>query len=159
MSFNIQSPFLIPNRKFPQDKIELENVLTKSNTDTSIAVNARTIGLHELVQINIGDMYFNTGNPQNRRQSFRKMFAFGGIATGTTLTIDINSSSLITQFVLTEAEVITDTGRYRNLPYLSTTLITDQIQIDKTQTQVIITNGATAPNISSGTITLEYLLN
>lgn len=158
MTFNLQNAFLITSRKFPQDPVELESVLTKSYTEIAQAINARTIGLYEIIQTTTGNRYFSSGDPQNRRQSFRKLFPFDAIVAGDTEIINHGISGTIT-FVKIFGTCNTDAPDSRPIPYTSITNVDEQIQINVTTSQIIIMNGAGADNITNGIITLEYLLN
>jgi len=158
MTINVQSPFLITSRKFQEAWAELEPTLSKSYTEIAQAVNFRTIGLYELTQINTGNKYFNTGDPQNRKQSYRKLFSFGAIAAGATLNINHGLTG-VTNFVQIYGTCHTDAPDSRPIPYVSTAAVNQQIQIRVTSTQIVIINGAGANNITDGIITLEYLLN
>jgi hypothetical protein len=158
MSFDQQAPFLVTSRKFPQDKVDLESVLTKSYIEIAQAVNNRTISLYETIQTVTGNRYFNNGDQQNRRQSFRKIFSFGSIASGASRTM-IHGISEITSFVQIYGTCRTDSPDSRPLPYVSITNVNEQIQVNVTSSQIIISNGAGANNILDGIIVLEYLLN
>lgn len=157
-----QSTYLITSRVFPTDPAQLEPELAKMYNEVSQAVNAKTNGVYELAQNVTGEQWFNPAfDPDvgmRRRQSYRKVFTFGTIAVGATLAINHGIVG-ITSFTLTYGEAITDVPDFRNIPYASATVVTDQIQVTKTSTQIIIINGATAPNIVSGKFVLEYLLN
>lgn len=157
-----QTMYLITSRNFPTDGAQLEPELTKMYNEVAQAVNLRTNGLYETTQNVTGEQWFNTSfNPDvgmRRRQSYRKVFTFGAIAAGATLAINHGITG-ITSFTLTYGEAITDVPDFRNIPFASATVVTDQIQVTKTSTQIIIINGATAPNIVSGKFVLEYLLN
>ena len=89
---------------------------------------------------------------------FRLVVPFGAIATGATLSITHNIQSLV-QFTHIYGTCITAVPDFRPIPYASATLVTNQIEVKVTPTQVVIINGATAPNIASGMIVLEYLKN
>lgn len=154
-----QSPFLITSRKFPQDnKPELESVLTKSYTEVALAVNARTIGLFQTVQTNTGNQYFQTGDPQSRTQSFRKIFRFGAIAAGATLNITHDISG-ITECTSISGTCVTDVPDFRPIPFVSVANVNEQISIVVDDTQITLVNGAGSPNIVRGIVVLEYLLN
>lgn len=162
-STTIGVPYIITSRQFPtNDPKQLETELTKSYEDISYGVNARTIGMFNEFQIVTGDQYYadNTSpmNPIQFRQGYRQLFAFDAIATGATLTIDHGISG-ITELVHCYGNCITDTPDFRPIPYSSATDVTEQIQITVTDTQIVIVNGAAAPDIISGTAILEYLLN
>ncbi len=158
-----QSLLLVTSKKFPTQKAEeLEPVLTKSWFDTAQAVNARTIGIFNTNAITIGDKYYNNPDPLNLRQSYRKLFSFGAIAAGATLTITHDITS-ITEIVHLYGNCITDaativTAKYEPLPFVSTTL-NQQVSIYMNDTIITIVNGAGNNNILSGTIIVEYLLN
>ena len=157
-----QQNYLITSRSFPTDPAQLEQELNKAWIDLSRVVNLKTNAIYDTAQVVTGEQWYNPNfNPNRdfrRRQSYRKVFTFGAIATGATLAINHGITG-ITQFTLTYGEAITDVPDYRNIPWASAILVTDQIQVTKTQTQIIIINGATAPNIVSGIFVLEYLLN
>ena len=163
-STTIGVPYIITSRQFPtSDPKQLETELTKSYEDISYGVNARTIGIFNKFQIVTGDQYYadNTSpmNPIQFRQGYRQLFAFGAIATGVTFPI-AHGISGITELVHCYGNCITDIPDFRPIPYSTATVdVTLQIELRVTDTQIIIINGAGAPNITSGTIILEYLLN
>lgn len=156
--FNTGSPYLVTSRKFPQDKIELESTLTKAYTEIAQTINARTIGLYEVIPVVTGNRYFNDGDPQNRRQSFRKVFNLGAVAAGATATITHGIKNLIT-CVMIYGTCETNAPDFRPIPYTSVTNVNEQIQINVTATQITVMNGAGGANILNGIIILEYLLN
>ena len=157
-------PYIITTRQFPTGEPELlETELTKSYEEIASGVNSRTIGIFNTFQMVTGDKYYsNTNNspmnPIKYRQGYRQLFAFGAIATGATLTIDHEISG-ITECVHIYGNCITSVPDFRPIPYSSATAVNQQIEVKVTDTQIIIINGAGAPNITSGTIILEYLLN
>lgn len=162
-SSNALAAFLQTSRKFSKDPVELEPVLSKTYSEVAQAVNFRTIGLFETNQITIGDKYFNTGDPQNRRSAFRKTFPFGAIAAGATLTI-LHGITGIVELVHFYGNCITDASvfpnaKYESLPFVSVTAATEQINLYANDTIITIINGAGNNNIISGTIILEFLLN
>lgn len=154
--------YLITSREFPKEPSELEPVLSKSYVEIAQAVNVRTIGTFNTFQIVTGDRYYNTSNPLQLRQSYRTLFTFGAVASGASTTISFNSSA-ITESAHIYGNCITadNTTKFRCIPYASATDVTKQIQIDidTTASTIIITNGAGAPNILSGNIIFEYMLN
>ncbi len=162
-STTIGVPYIITSRQFPtSDPKQLETELTKSYEDISYGVNARTIGMFNKFQIVTGDQYYadNTSpmNPIQFRQGYRQLFAFTTIAAGATLTITHGITG-ITELVHCYGNCVTVTPDFRPIPYSSVTAVNQQIELRVTATQIIISNGAGAPNITSGTIILEYLLN
>jgi hypothetical protein len=163
-SSNSQAAYLVTTKKFSADPVELEPLLNKTYSEISQAVNFRSIGLYELTQITTGNKYYNTGIPQDRRQSFRRVFEFGAIATGTSIEIQFDMTQ-ITQVVNFYGNVITDNtaSLYRAINWTSSTDVTEQIQVDfdtsVTPNVIRITVGAGAPNVVSGMVVIEYLLN
>jgi hypothetical protein len=160
-SSNSQAAFLITSRKFPQDSIELESVLTKMYTEVAQGVNFRTIGLYELTQITIGDKYFNTGDPQNRRQAFRKVFTLSSIAMGTNtipLGFTLQSNNL---FVHIYGVANNPTVESVPIPFVNSIVPGDDIdlRIDWPNNQIIITTTTGNWVDYSAIIVLEYLLN
>lgn len=154
---NALSAFLQTYRNFEGDTEQIRILLNNSYRDTAEAVNVRTIGTHDLVEVQNGQQYFNPANTQNKRYAFRKTFSLDAIATGATSTFNhaITGISIVTHFY---GGVITDIPDYRPLPNPSTTANAN-IEVIVTNTQVSITNGAGSPNITSGILVIEYLKN
>lgn len=159
----IKMPFLITSRMFPKDSEELQRELAKSYTETALAINNRTIGIFDLFQVISGNQWFNEDDPFDakpiqRRQSYRRVYTFGAIAAGATLTLphDLLTIETVMQYW---AQVITAVPDFRTVPYASATVVTEQIEMRVTATDIIIINGATSPNITSGFAVLEYILN
>ncbi len=150
--------FLITSRFFPPDLTLLTPVLNKSYIETAQAMNDRTIGVHEPVEVVTGEKWLESANPITQRQSFRKVFDFLTIATGATLTINHEIVGL-DQFTKTTGECVTDFPDFRSIPYSSATLLTNNIETRRTNTQIIIINGATSPNILRGIVVLEYFID
>jgi len=150
--------FLITSRFFPPDLTLLTPVLNKSYIEMSHATNDRTIGIHALMEVVTGEKWLQEENPLISIQSFRKVFSFLTLAQGAVLTIDHGIVGL-DQFSKTYGECKTDFPDFRPIPYISTTLLTENIATRRTDTQIIITNGTTAPNIINGIITLEYFID
>lgn len=165
---SISVAYLPTSRTFPEDFTELTPVLTKSYIEIAQAVNRRTIGVFNTYQAVTGNQYYslqnnNIQNPIQFRQSYRRIYPFGPIASGATLTIN-HLITGITQFVAIYGNCITDGMIFANaiylpIPYVSVTNVNQQIQIYVNNSQIFILNGAGADNILSGTIVLEYLLN
>jgi hypothetical protein len=102
-----------------------------------------------------GEQWFQTipqslNDAKSKRQTFRQVYSF----SDATLTFNHNlpTVSLFTNIYGTGRNTI----NYFPIPYVSTTLV-NQIQIDVTSTQVIITKGGGAPTITNGIIVLEFL--
>lgn len=157
-----QTPYLITSRFFPKDVEELQPVLTKSWVDLAQAINTRTIGIFNTTSAVNGDKYYNATNTLQLRQAYRQTFPFGAIAAGGTIAIFFDMTQ-VTQCVNIYGTVVTDdvTSKFRALNWTSSTDITEQIQVDfnSIANQINITVGAGAPNVISGMIVVEYLLN
>lgn len=160
MSTNIAniSPYLQTTRKFPIDSPpKLETELSKMNLDVATAVNLRSIGIYDVVTTITGNQLYNLTTPLTKRQSQRKVYTFSSIAAGATL-VTAHGINLITQLACPiTGSVVTAIPDFRNIPHVSATLITDQIQVIVDATNITIINGATAPNITSGFVILEFL--
>lgn len=154
--------FLIQNQYFSKDQETFLQQITKINADISRTVNVREIALFDLAEIPTGQQWFNTANVQIKRDGFRKVFTFGAIAPGATSTIahGITGFSTLT-FTHIYGTAITSAATFnqRPLPYVDVTNVTNQISIDADATNFRIVNGATAPNVLSGIVVLEYLKN
>lgn len=142
-------------KNFNVSEEELRLVLTSQNQLLASAINAKESGLYPLTEFITSQAYFYPNNPQNQRYVFRKCFSLGAIASGATSTTN-HSITGMTECVNIYGSVITDTPDFRPLPYASVTANAN-IEIRVTTTQIIIANGAASPNITSGTVVLEYL--
>ena len=155
---NSKAAFLPTYDVFSEDESQRLYQLNKNYTDTANAVNVREISLYDTVELLDGQQFFTTGNAQKKRYGYRKVFSIGTVNAGATLTT-AHGLTGVTIFTNIYGTVITAIPDYRPMPYSSATLITDQIQIYCDSTNVYVVNGATAPQITSGLIVLEYLKN
>ena len=159
-----QTPYLVTSKDFPTSiPEELEQVLSKSWVDCAQAVNTRTIGIFNTTSQVNGDKYYNTANPLQLRQAYRKTFPFGAIAAGAALTF-AHSITGIVEIVHLYGTCITDasvllTAKYEPIPFVSTANINQQVSLWMNDTNIVITNGAGNNNILSGTIIVEFLLS
>lgn len=149
----IKAPYLITSRVFPIKGPELESTLNKMYIEIAYAVNARTIGIFDLFQVVTGERWFSA-NPGIKRQTYRQAYSFG-FNPGP---IDHNISGLV-EFTRIYGTCITDQPDFRPLPYVSTIDTAHQISLTITATQIVIVRGGATPNILSGIVVLEYLLN
>lgn len=133
--------------------------ITKRYRDIAREVNVKERAFYPLEQEILNNQkWFINNNPQNFRSCFRQVFYFGAIAAGATLNIPHNITEL-TLFTKISGTVITNIPDYRPLPFVDTINVTNQIRINATAIDIVITNGATAPNITQGIVILEYLKN
>lgn len=154
---NTRSAFLPLFEFLPEDENELRIKLSSMHTDVANAVNIREIALYQDgQQVATGQQFSIPGVATNKRNSFRKAFYFGAIATGATLNIPHGLTNVLI-LPKTLGGCNTDAPDYRPIPFVSATLVTDQISVREDATNIIIVNGATAPNITSGIVIIEYL--
>lgn len=161
-SNQFQSPYLITSRKFPQNPVELESVLSKAYNDTAFNVNVSTNGTYEKIQIDTRNKYYST-TPQDprQRQSYRQVYTLAALPnTGTaTIPTGINITPT-TQFVniygVAESTTIAvpltpwNMTRTDDAPYLRVNKTTRNIEI--------VTNSGNWITFSA-MIVLEYILN
>ena len=159
-------PYLRTTRNFSSDERQLRTELSKAYLDTANCINARTIGLFSSNHPAItGESWFI--NKNQRQQTLRQVYPFGAITAGTELDIPTGITSF-TQFTRIYGTVITANGSsgkpdYRPLPYLDvgglTGGITLLVGIIAGIQQIRIVVGALSPNITSGDVVLEWLVN
>lgn len=147
---------VVENVTFSKDQGQFLLQLTDLYQKLATSTNAKDIGSYETVELLNGQQFFGP-NPQTKIQIYRKCFAIGAIAAGATSSIAHGIT--LTRLTRAYGTCITDVVDYRPIPYVSATLITNQIQLTVTATNVVVVNGATAPNITSGIIVLEYQKN
>ena len=150
---NSLGPFISTSTFFPDDFEEFRVKFLELYRDLSNAVNTREVGIYDLTEFLTGENWSTPGNPQVKRKTYRKIFFFSDAAltfahgiTGIVLTTHIYGSG-------------TDGTNFFPIPYVSATAIANQIQVDVTPLNVVITKGGGAPAITDGTIVLEYLKN
>lgn len=151
------APFITASTVLPEDYSQLLIRLTTIFNDIAYKVNAREIAFYEPAEQLTGQAWFSA-NPNLKRQTFRKVYSFGAILTGATLNIPHNIPDVFL-FTHIYGTILTDVPDQRPLPRVSATLVTDQVSLDVGAVNIVIVNGATAPNITSGFVVLEYLKN
>lgn len=155
---NAKTSFLNTAETFPKDQDQLLIKLTSVHTDIANAVNVREISLYQQNQpVLTGQQFSVPGSNQVKKTPLRQVYYFGAIAAGATLLIAHSIPSLI-QLTDSRAECVT-TVDFRPIPYVSTVALNQQISFRVTATDIEIINGAACPNITSGMVVLEYLLN
>ena len=155
---NTLSVFLPTTEVFPEDNEQFLNKLTHVYTKIAQFTNAKEIGYYDLVEQVNGKQFFDPANAQRKRTNFRKVFSFDTIGTGATLNIPhgLTGVSIYTRIY---GSCLTSTPDYRPIPFVSTAAIANQVSIRVAGANIVITNGGTAPNITSGIAVLEYLYN
>ena len=151
------SPFLPSTVYLPED--DEQRIITNNLILNQIvkAVNLREISTYELFELVTGQSWFSA-TVNVKRAVYRTVYEVGAIAAAGTLNIAHGITNLV-QFTRIYGTVITAAPDFRPLPRVSATLVTDQISLDVGAVNITIVNGATAPNITSGIVVLEYLKN
>ena len=160
MSYN-SDPALQANQlplsiEFPEDEEQLRQRLTDSYKRTVDAMNNKIGGLFTLQEVADFERWFTVNSTTQTRNGYRKTFKFTSIAPGGNLPLahGIKSLKQVTDY---RAIVLTDVGDWRKVPYTDVVDVTEQISMRVTSTNIIIENGAAAPEIKSGIVVLEYL--
>jgi hypothetical protein len=153
-----QAPFVPTFQYFPEDLSQLMVILNSMYTSLANGINQRQIGsFNSFEQLN-GQFFTNPNDYQNPRNGFRKCFNLGIINAGATSTV-AHGLTGVTIFTGFSGGVVTNVPDFRPIPFVSATLITDQIQVYADGTNVYVVNGATAPQIDSGILILDFLKN
>lgn len=148
------SPFLPTFRNLQVDDEQFRIVLSQYLTNASYAVNIKQNGQYETIELISGQQFTNTSSAQKKRQGFRKIFYID--PSNLTFSHGISGVQLFTNIYGT---VTDNMGTQYPLPLVDVVNVTNQISIQVTSTQVIITLGATAPTITGGVVVLEYVKN
>lgn len=155
---NSNAVFLPTTIQYPKDQKELLERLNKAYEDMATRLNAKQIGIFDFVEFLTGEQWPIIGNPQQKRQTFRIIFQIGSIAPGATSTT-AHGLTGITAFTHIYGTAITNVVDYRPIPYTNVSLVSNQISVLCDALNLNVTNGATAPAITSALIILEYLKN
>lgn len=154
---SIQNAYLPTTRGFPADPTQLNGDLSKSYIEIAQAVNFRTIGVFDKFQVVTGERWFNEPDALSKRQTYREVFTVGAIAAGGNATFAHLITGIVA-FTRMYGTCITDTPDYRPIPYASVAA-NSNIDLRVQGPNIIVANGAAAPNIVSAIVVLEYLLN
>jgi len=152
------APYLNTTEFFPPDDVQRTIKHTNVYSNIANAVNVREISLYPLEAILTGQQFFSATEPKVGKYAYRKVFIVPAIAAGATLNIAHGITGLV-QLTHIYGTCVTDVVDYRPIPYVDAVAITNQVSIKVVGANIVIVNGATAPNITSGIIVLEYLLN
>ena len=155
---NSLAPFLQTSVFFPDEFDEFRVKFLQLYRDIANCVNKREISIYELQEFLTGEQWFTVGNPQLKRQTYRQTYQIGAIAAGTTLNT-AHGITGFTAFTHIYATAVTALPDNRPIPYASVTAVNQQIEIRVDATNIIISNGAAAPAITSAIVVLEYLKN
>jgi len=159
MSSNVvnQVPYLRTSRDFPQEAQPLSQELSKAYIDIANVVNNRIIGLFPTSTPGVtGESWF-VGGGNSKQQTLRRVYPF----TGSSLTIAHGiTTTQISGFVRIWGTFSDNSGNFYPIPYVDPTAANNQINIQITSANIVITAGAgSPPAINSGYIILEWLAN
>lgn len=151
-----RAAYLRSTRQFPEESKLFAEEVNKSYLDIAKAVNDRTIGIFPTTKPAItGEAWFITGNI--RQQTLRQIYPFGVIAPGTFLSIPYFIPGFL-QFTRIYGTALTAQPDSRPIPYASVGVNSNiDLRVDTVNFNIIIGNGAGAPQINSGIIILEWL--
>lgn len=139
------------------DKDETANTLQAALESQARMINRKETGQYALEEIPCTQEYFGA-NPQTKRMVFRKAFAFGAIAAGANLNI-AHGITGITSFTRLYGTIITNVPDDRTLPSIDVAVVTNQTSLRRVGANIVISNGATAPPITSGICVAEFVKN
>ncbi len=143
------------SQDWDQSWIKLQAILT----DISLKLNMREVGFYYLNETPTGEQWPRISN-NTPRTTLRQVYQFGAIAAGAALNIPMNIIGFtILTFTHMYGTIKTDVPDDRPLPYADAAVVTNQVSLLRNGANIVITNGATAPNITSGIVVLEYLKN
>lgn len=157
---NSVGPFLPVYQTFSRDPDQFLIQITEFYSNIVRSINFREISSYLKVELPTGEKWFNPNDAQNPREGFRQIFTTGVIAAGGTSSQAHGITGFTTlTFTHIYGTAITTAATFnqRPIPYSSATSVTNQIQVDVDNTNLRIINGATAPQITSAIIVLEYL--
>lgn len=154
MSSNLpinKAPYLRTSRDFPTHANELSEEIGKSYIDISNAVNDRTIGIYSTNRpVITGNSWFLNSSQKN--QTLRQIYTF---ASASSVPHGIKPQD-VNSFIHIYG-TFTDGTNWYPLPHVDTTSITNQVSIQITSENIVITAGAGAPTITNGYVVLEWL--
>jgi len=147
------------NINFAEDYEQFLEQWTNLYRKLAVKVNGKERAIYPLEQEILNDqLFFTAGDSRTFRSVFRKVFNFGAIAAGAVLNIP-HGIAVITQVTRLYGNCITAVPDDRPIPFTSVVAANQGIQILRNGINIVITNGAAAPNIASGTVVIEFLKN
>ncbi len=169
MAFNSNMPLLVNQLPisidFPKDQLKFLEILTELYKRIANCVNTKEGGLFSLEELFDSQQYFTPGVPNVFRNVYRKVFDMtaltgGPIGPGATVSFPHNITGLLSPTFIYGGATNSDSPvKYIPLNYVSATLVTDQVQIYLTPTNVVLVNGATNSALTQATIVAEYVKN
>ena len=167
MSFNNDMPLLVNQLPisvdFPTEQQKFLETLTLLYKRIANCVNTKEGGLFSLQELFDSQQYFIQGNPNNFRNVYRKVFDMvnlngGPIGAGATATFAHNITGIVAPTHIYGGATNSDVPvKFIPLNYVSATVVTDQVQIYLTPTNVVLVNGATQTALTQAYIVAEYV--
>lgn len=169
MTFSSDQPLLVNQLPqtidLPEEPELLRQLLANHLRDISNSVNSKEGGLYSLLEQYCSNQYFILTNPQLFRNVYRKTFDMvdlngGPIVAGATASFAHNITGVVAATRIFGTATNSDVPpKFIPLPYASATLVTDQVQVYMTSTNVVIINGSTQTDLTQCYVTLEYVKN
>lgn len=148
---------------FPKDQQKFLEILTELYKRIANCVNTKEGGLFSLQELFNSQQYFTPGTPNIFRNVYRKVFDMvalngGPIAAGATASFAHNITGIVAPTHIYGGATNSDAPvKFIPLPYVSATLVTDQVQIYLTSTNVVLVNGATQTALTQAYVVCEYV--
>jgi len=153
---SVPNPYLPTQRYFPEDPQFLQRELNNSYVDIAKSINIREIGVYSQSLTATGQV-FEYLTDTTSQEAQRHIYKIGAIATGTTVSTNHNiESEEFTMFTRIYGVALTDTNVFEPLPYASVTANAN-VELSVTQKQIVIKNGAAAPNITQVIVVVEFI--
>lgn len=150
--------FVPENYVIPEEPEQMRDLLKVTFENLARFINRKDMGQYETVEVQVNQT-FPGATPQAKIQIYRKIFEFGAIAAGATLNI-VHGITGITDFTRIYGTIITViVDDNRPLPYVDVANVTNQVSVRRLLANIVIVNGATAPNITSGRVIVEFMKN
>lgn len=150
-------PNLQENISFSENFTIFLEQITRYYRDIARKVNEKEGGMYpQALEVLTSQKFFTAGNPRAYRSVFRKVFPVTAIAAGATLNIAHGIVGFV-ELVNLYGSCITNVVDYRPIPFTSAVAVNQGIQVLLVGANISITNGAAAPNITSGYIVAEYV--
>lgn len=150
----LQSNQLPLSIDFSEDPVVLRETLTDTYKRTVDSMNTKVGGLYPLQEVASFKRFFTEGEPFKYRNIYRKTF----VVDPAVLNFPHNIPGIV---FVTEmyGVMLTSQPDWRPIPFTSASLVTDQVSLKVTTTNIVIVKGATAPAIVEAFVVLEYVKN
>jgi len=166
---SISDPALLINQlpvtqEWPLDPKQLQEQLTIFYRRISNTVNSKEGGLYSSQEF-FSNQQYSLNDPGTFKNVYRKCFDMvalngGAIAPGATASFAHGITGIVQLVHMYGGAKNSDaTPKFIPLPYVSATLVTDQVQVYITSTNVVLVNGATQTALTSATLVVEVLKN